>query len=195
MKSLDLFLLACCLCSLSTLGGATDIEQALMKKLFATYNLKVRPAASPEEKVVVRVGMMLSSFVGLNMKNEEMSTIVVMNLEWTDHRLSWKPKEHDGIEVLRIPSGKVWLPDIVLINNNDGVFGEKMGLSISVLLTLTVFLLLLADKIPRDFTGRPHRRPTSSLFTMIWYLLRHPQWSSLNLHHRSLTPTRCPCGS
>lgn len=36
-----------------------------MKKLFATYNLKVRPAASPEERVVVRVGMMLSSFVGL----------------------------------------------------------------------------------------------------------------------------------
>uniref|UniRef100_A0A4W6GBZ1 Acetylcholine receptor subunit beta n=1 Tax=Lates calcarifer TaxID=8187 RepID=A0A4W6GBZ1_LATCA len=85
-------------------GRASDMEQALMKKLFATYNLKVRPAASPEERVVVRVGMMLSSF------------------EWTDHRLSWKPKEHDGIEVLRIPSGKVWLPDIVLINNNDGVF-------------------------------------------------------------------------
>ncbi len=36
-----------------------------MKKLFAKYNLKVRPAASPEERVVVRVGMILSSFVGL----------------------------------------------------------------------------------------------------------------------------------
>lgn len=36
--------------------------------------------------------------------------------EWTDYRLSWSPKEYDNIEVLRIPSGKVWLPDIVLIN-------------------------------------------------------------------------------
>lgn len=36
--------------------------------------------------------------------------------EWTDHRLTWKPKEHDGIEVMRIPAAKVWLPDIVLIN-------------------------------------------------------------------------------
>uniref|UniRef100_A0A4W6DSW7 Cholinergic receptor, nicotinic, beta 1 (muscle) n=1 Tax=Lates calcarifer TaxID=8187 RepID=A0A4W6DSW7_LATCA len=96
----SLYMLSLCMCH----SGASDMEQALMKKLFATYNLKVRPAASPEERVVVRVGMMLSSF------------------EWTDHRLSWKPKEHDGIEVLRIPSGKVWLPDIVLINNNDGVF-------------------------------------------------------------------------
>lgn len=36
--------------------------------------------------------------------------------EWTDYRLSWSPKNYDGIEVLRIPSAKVWLPDIVLIN-------------------------------------------------------------------------------
>ncbi|KAK2862731.1 hypothetical protein Q5P01_002264 [Channa striata] len=124
MKRLDLFLLGCCccLCSLYTLGGASEMEKDLMKKLFADYNLKVRPAKSPQEKVVVRVGMILSSFVGLNMKNEEMSTSVFMNLEWTDYRLSWKPKEHNGVEVLRIPSGKVWLPDIVLINNNNGVF-------------------------------------------------------------------------
>uniref|UniRef100_A0A8C3G090 Acetylcholine receptor subunit beta n=1 Tax=Cyclopterus lumpus TaxID=8103 RepID=A0A8C3G090_CYCLU len=102
--------------------GASDVEKSLMKTLFTGYNLKVRPAASAAERVVVRVGMVLSSFVGLNMKNEEMSTTVFMNLEWTDYRLSWKPKEHDGIEVMRFPAGKVWLPDIVLINNNNGVF-------------------------------------------------------------------------
>nr|XP_040038956.1 acetylcholine receptor subunit beta [Gasterosteus aculeatus aculeatus] len=122
MRSPDVFLLACCVGTLCLLGGASDMEKTLLKKLFTDYNLKVRPASSPEERVVVRVGMVLSSFVGLNMKNEEMSTIVVMNLEWTDHRLSWKREEYDGIEVMRIPAGKVWLPDIVLINNNDGVF-------------------------------------------------------------------------
>ncbi|XP_061768773.1 acetylcholine receptor subunit beta-like isoform X1 [Nerophis ophidion] len=122
MNSSSIFLLACCVCSLSAPGGAADVEQALTKEVFTNYNLKVRPAHTPEERVVVRVGMTLSSLVGLNMKNEEMSTIVVMNLEWSDHRLSWNPKEHDGIKVLRIPAAKVWLPDIVLINNNDGVF-------------------------------------------------------------------------
>ncbi|KAF7647235.1 hypothetical protein LDENG_00175400 [Lucifuga dentata] len=121
MRSLDLLLLACSLCSLCVVGGTSEQEKALMMQLFSDYKPKVRPARSPGDRVVVRVGMILSSFVGLNMKNEEMSTVVVMNLEWTDYRLSWTPKEHDGIEVLRIPSGKVWLPDIVLINNNDGV--------------------------------------------------------------------------
>ncbi|XP_034532449.1 cholinergic receptor, nicotinic, beta 1 (muscle) like isoform X3 [Notolabrus celidotus] len=122
MRSLNLLLLACCLCSLSTLGGSTDVEKTLLKTLFTNYNVKVRPAEKPDQRVVVRIGMILSSFVGLNMKNEEMSTVVVMNLEWTDYRLSWKPKDNDMIEVMRIPSTKVWLPDIVLINNNDGQF-------------------------------------------------------------------------
>ncbi|XP_008433814.1 acetylcholine receptor subunit beta [Poecilia reticulata] len=129
---LSKWLLACCLFSLNAIGGAVEAEQALMKKVFTNYNLKVRPARTPEERVVVRVGMVLSSFVGLNMKNEEMSTIVVMNLEWTDYRLTWKPKEHDGVEVLRIPSGKVWLPDIVLINNNDGVFDVALQVHVQV---------------------------------------------------------------
>lgn len=45
--------------------GATDSEHALMQRLFSKYNLKVRPARTPEERVVVRVGMVLSSFGGL----------------------------------------------------------------------------------------------------------------------------------
>ncbi|XP_013876682.1 acetylcholine receptor subunit beta [Austrofundulus limnaeus] len=132
MKSLDKFLLICCFYGLSTLGEAVDQEQQLMKTIFTGYDLKVRPARSTEDRVVVRVGMILSSFVGLNMKNEEMSTIVVMNLEWTDYRLMWKPKQYDGIQVLRVPSAKVWLPDIVLINNNDGVFDVALHVHVQV---------------------------------------------------------------
>ncbi|XP_072315202.1 acetylcholine receptor subunit beta [Eucyclogobius newberryi] len=132
MKSVDWFLFACCLWSVHTIGGATDAENSLLKTMFSGYNQKVRPALVPEDRVVVRIGMVLSSFVGLNMKNEEMSTVVVMNLAWTDHRLQWKPKEHEGITVLRIPAAKVWLPDIVLINNNDGVFDVALHVHVQV---------------------------------------------------------------
>ncbi|XP_075890119.1 acetylcholine receptor subunit beta isoform X1 [Nelusetta ayraudi] len=132
MRGIDLFLLTFCVCSLTTLGGASEVEKTLTKNIFIGYNLKVRPAVKPEDRVVVRVGMVLSSFVGLNMKNEEMRTVVSMNLEWTDYRLSWVPKNYDGIEVLRIPSGKVWLPDIILINNNDGVFDVALHVHVQV---------------------------------------------------------------
>lgn len=46
-------------------SGASEVEKILMGTLFSNYTLKVRPAVSPEERVVVRVGMILSSFVGL----------------------------------------------------------------------------------------------------------------------------------
>ncbi|KAJ8389288.1 hypothetical protein AAFF_G00121530 [Aldrovandia affinis] len=121
MNGLDLFRITCCLAALYASAGASEEEKTLVKALFSNYNLKVRPS-EPGGKVVVRIGMTLASFVSLNMKAEEMSTVVFMNLEWTDPRLSWNAAEHDGIDVIRVASGKVWLPDIVLINNNDGVF-------------------------------------------------------------------------
>uniref|UniRef100_A0A8C2ZC61 Acetylcholine receptor subunit beta n=1 Tax=Cyclopterus lumpus TaxID=8103 RepID=A0A8C2ZC61_CYCLU len=105
--------------SISANRCASDVEKSLMKTLFTGYNLKVRPAASAAERVVVRVGMVLSSFVGL--VRDETLTLLYIYIR-THYRLSWKPKEHDGIEVMRFPAGKVWLPDIVLINNNNGVF-------------------------------------------------------------------------
>ncbi|KAI7813819.1 acetylcholine receptor subunit beta-like [Triplophysa rosa] len=126
MKAQEWIIFTCCLYFLCATGGASDTEDKLIKKLFAKYNFKVRPSKTPEERIIVRIGMTLSAFVSLNMKDEEMNTIVIMNLEWNDYRLFWNPKDYGGIDVLRIPSGKVWLPDIVLINNNDGVFGVAL---------------------------------------------------------------------
>ncbi|XP_026884724.2 acetylcholine receptor subunit beta [Electrophorus electricus] len=126
MKAQDWLLLTCCVYGVCVIGGASEAENDLMNKLFTAYNPKVRPAEKPQSRVVVRIGMILSSFISLNMKNEEMNTFVIMNMEWKDHRLTWNPKEHDGTDILRIPSKKLWLPDIVLINNNDGVFDVSL---------------------------------------------------------------------
>ncbi|MGH0175055.1 UNVERIFIED_CONTAM: hypothetical protein FKN15_069538 [Acipenser sinensis] len=41
---------------------------------------------------------------------------------WYDHRLSWNASEFDDISILRLPSRLVWLPEIVLENNNDAQF-------------------------------------------------------------------------
>ncbi|KAM6977315.1 acetylcholine receptor subunit delta [Aplochiton taeniatus] len=41
---------------------------------------------------------------------------------WYDARLSWNESEFDDIGVLRLPTSMVWLPEIVLENNNDAQF-------------------------------------------------------------------------
>ncbi|KAJ8389287.1 hypothetical protein AAFF_G00121520 [Aldrovandia affinis] len=122
-------LLGGCLLALS---AGSETERLLLKKLFQDYNLKVRPARRWEEKVRVRVGMTLSQLIGLNEKNEEMTTNVFMNLAWSDYRLSWSPEEFDNIQVLRIPPKKVWRPDIYLINNNDGQFDVALYVNVLV---------------------------------------------------------------
>ncbi|XP_016286325.1 acetylcholine receptor subunit beta isoform X2 [Monodelphis domestica] len=68
-----------------------------------------------------------------NEKDEELITKVYVDLAWTDYRLSWNPAEHEGIDSLRIASDSVWLPDVVLMNNNDGNF--DVSLNIHVLVT------------------------------------------------------------
>lgn len=38
---------------------------------------------------------------------------------WNDYKLQWMPVEFDGIEFIRVPSNKIWRPDIVLYNKWD----------------------------------------------------------------------------
>lgn len=61
-----------------------------------------------------------------------MSTKVYLDLEWTDYRLSWDPAEHEGIDALRITAESVWLPDVVLLNNNDGNFDVALDINVVV---------------------------------------------------------------
>ncbi|XP_037782073.1 neuronal acetylcholine receptor subunit alpha-10-like [Penaeus monodon] len=39
--------------------------------------------------------------------------------EWVDELLHWDPSEYNGLETIRLPCERIWLPDIVLYNNAD----------------------------------------------------------------------------
>ncbi|KAM9312400.1 acetylcholine receptor subunit beta [Gastrophryne carolinensis] len=112
--------------------GAGD-EGALRDKLFEDYSVYVRPTRTPQEKVTVQVGMVLSQLISLNEKDEKLTTKVYMNLAWNDLRLTWDPSEYNGIESMPIPSDSVWKPDIGLMNNYNGEF--DVGLQVDVLVT------------------------------------------------------------
>jgi nicotinic acetylcholine receptor len=49
-------------------------------------------------------------------KNQVLTTNVWLDQEWIDVLLTWNPAQWGGIERLRIPCDRIWLPDIVLYN-------------------------------------------------------------------------------
>ncbi|XP_048222446.1 acetylcholine receptor subunit beta [Perognathus longimembris pacificus] len=110
----------------------SEAEGRLREKLFSGYDSSVRPAREVGDRVGVSIGLMLAQLISLNEKDEEMSTKVYLDLEWTDYRLSWDPAEHDGIDLLRITPESVWLPDVVLLNNNDGNFDVALDINVVV---------------------------------------------------------------
>ncbi|KAF4012328.1 hypothetical protein G4228_003563 [Cervus hanglu yarkandensis] len=95
----------------------SEAEGRLREKLFSGYDSTVRPAQEVGDRVWVSIGLTLAQLI---------------SLEWTDYRLSWDPEEHEGIDSLRISAGSVWLPDVVLLNNNDGNFDVALDINVVV---------------------------------------------------------------
>ncbi|XP_078147481.1 acetylcholine receptor subunit delta [Centroberyx gerrardi] len=99
-------------------------EERLIHHLFKErgYNKELRPVQKQQDVVDVYLALTLSNLISLKEVDETLLTNVWIEHTWTDYRLSWNVTEFDGIEVLRLPSSMVWLPEIVLENNNDAQF-------------------------------------------------------------------------
>ncbi|XP_028650842.1 acetylcholine receptor subunit delta [Erpetoichthys calabaricus] len=103
---------------------ARNQEERLINHLFKerAYNKEVRPVESQEQAVDVFLGLTLSNLISLKEVDETLTTNVWVEHGWNDTRLSWNTSEFDDITILRLPSSMVWLPEIVLENNNDAQF-------------------------------------------------------------------------
>ncbi|XP_036810011.1 neuronal acetylcholine receptor subunit alpha-3 isoform X3 [Oncorhynchus mykiss] len=82
-------------------------EDRLFRRLFRRYNQFIRPVENVSDPVTVEFEVSMSQLV---------------KVIWNDYKLSWAPVEFDGIEFIRVPSNKIWRPDIVLYNNAVGDF-------------------------------------------------------------------------
>ncbi|XP_077329877.1 neuronal acetylcholine receptor subunit beta-4 [Lithobates pipiens] len=103
---------------------AADSEERLMNTLLREdrYNKLIRPAYNNTQLVIIHLQLSLAQLISVNEREQIMTTNVWLNQEWVDYRLTWNPAEYDGIRKLRIPSRKIWLPDLVLYNNADGTY-------------------------------------------------------------------------
>uniref|UniRef100_A0A3P9LJ47 Cholinergic receptor, nicotinic, beta 4 (neuronal) n=1 Tax=Oryzias latipes TaxID=8090 RepID=A0A3P9LJ47_ORYLA len=114
---------------------SADSEERLMNMLLGKhrYNPLIRPAINRTERVEVKLQVSLAQLISVNEREQIMTTNVWITQHWVDYRLSWDPAKYEGIQKLRIPSRHVWLPDIVLYNNADGIYEVTVFTNVIVL--------------------------------------------------------------
>ncbi|XP_056366660.1 neuronal acetylcholine receptor subunit beta-2 isoform X1 [Oenanthe melanoleuca] len=108
--------------TLRSLG--TDTEERLVEYLLdpARYNKLIRPATNGSELVTVQLMVSLAQLISVHEREQIMTTNVWLTQEWEDYRLTWKPEDFDNMKKVRLPSKHIWLPDVVLYNNADGMY-------------------------------------------------------------------------
>uniref|UniRef100_H3BVW2 Cholinergic receptor, nicotinic, alpha 5 n=1 Tax=Tetraodon nigroviridis TaxID=99883 RepID=H3BVW2_TETNG len=104
------------------LSSYAKAEDKLLKYLFGNYQKWVRPVDHLNQTIRVKFGLAISQLVDVDEKNQRMTTNVWMKQEWTDMKLRWSPEEYVGITIIRVPSDRIWRPDVVLYDNSDGRF-------------------------------------------------------------------------
>ncbi|XP_076015692.1 neuronal acetylcholine receptor subunit alpha-3-like [Genypterus blacodes] len=97
-------------------------EDRLFRRLFRRYNQFIRPVENVSDPVTVEFEVSISQLVKVDEVNQIMETNLWLRHVWNDYKLRWAPVDYDGIEFIRVPSNKLWRPDIVLYNNAVGDF-------------------------------------------------------------------------
>ncbi|XP_046582842.1 neuronal acetylcholine receptor subunit alpha-10-like isoform X2 [Haliotis rubra] len=103
-------------------------EKQLVKKLLDIYKKQGkegRPVVNTSDSIHVLFGLSLIQILDVDEKNQILKTNIWYQYEWQDVLLAWKKEEYDNITDIRIPSDKIWLPDILLYNFADDRLKEQ----------------------------------------------------------------------
>ncbi|GFO38226.1 neuronal acetylcholine receptor subunit alpha-4 [Plakobranchus ocellatus] len=97
----------------------TSKEKILVRRLLQRYERQGkegRPVVNTSDAVRVEFGLSLIQILDVDVKNQILKTNIWYEYTWVDVLLRWDPQAYDNISDVRIPSDKIWLPDIVLYN-------------------------------------------------------------------------------
>ncbi|CAF0719259.1 unnamed protein product [Brachionus calyciflorus] len=114
-------------------------EQRLLRLLLRNYEKDVRPVFNSSTTVTVKVGLTLTQIFDLEEKNQFLLSNVWLDNEWYDEFLKWDPDKFNGLKSIRIPSRKIWLPDLVLYNNAADYFSYRKDTNVMIYHTGRVF--------------------------------------------------------
>ncbi|XP_054444224.1 neuronal acetylcholine receptor subunit beta-4 [Pteronotus mesoamericanus] len=111
-----------------------NAEEKLMDDLLnkTRYSNLIRPASSSAQLISIQLQLSLAQLISVNEREQIMTTNIWLKQEWTDNRLAWNSSRYEGVNILRIPAKRIWLPDIVLYNNADGTYEVSLYTNVVV---------------------------------------------------------------
>ena len=75
----------------------------------------VHPVNDSSDTVTVGIGLAIIHFDVDEMKSV-FSVDAWMRLGWTDHKLSWNPKDFGNLSKIHFGVNEIWKPDVLLYN-------------------------------------------------------------------------------
>jgi hypothetical protein len=101
----------------SQIDDSTIDEYNLTDSLFKSYNKKLRPSTSG---ILIYVGFSEFQLVGIDEKNQIMTSILNLIQVWPDPRLNWDSTPFYNISFIPVPSDNVWKPNTIFKNSATG---------------------------------------------------------------------------
>ena len=112
-----------CLCN------AILTEKDLHTKLFDGYKADVMPRSNISENIPITLDMQILSIESIDEKKQTCTIRAFLEVKWKDKFLSWKPEMYGGLKRINVPTEKIWLPDLALLDTYDSLtdVGQKNG--------------------------------------------------------------------
>ncbi|OWF54137.1 neuronal acetylcholine receptor subunit alpha-10-like isoform X2 [Mizuhopecten yessoensis] len=114
-------------------GVNTNLQDQLVRDLFASYDRDVRPQCEHNDKVNATADMSLRQIIDLDEPKQILKLNVWIRTRWTDCRLTWDPANYSNIDHIVLPYARLWVPDLVLYDNAEstlsGIKDFRAGLT------------------------------------------------------------------
>ncbi|XP_066291095.1 neuronal acetylcholine receptor subunit alpha-10-like [Branchiostoma lanceolatum] len=90
----------------------------------ANYSSHVRPARNFTNPTVVYMDIVLKKIVGLNQRDQVLTTLLSINMHWKDDYMVWNPEDFGGMTSTSFLSKDLWTPKISLQNKAGDTDGS-----------------------------------------------------------------------
>nr|AHC70334.1 nicotinic acetylcholine receptor [Schistosoma mansoni] len=104
-------------------------EKRLLKYLFDqkrwdAHNPMERPVSVDGKAVQVFLKCFLNQIMDVDEKNQVLSTILWLDLKWSDYHFHWNASDYENIRQINLPPERIWKPDILLYNSASEKFDQ-----------------------------------------------------------------------